>query len=315
MKSLHSFTIAGLGEILWDIYGTEKHLGGAPANFSLHVNRLGHKGIIVSKVGDDEDGRQILQTLREQGLAVDMIQIDPVKPTGTVSISLDAQGKPEFLCSRDVAFDYLDDFSVGEGTPEKFDALLFGTLAQRNRISRRSIQDFIATKPAQTIIFDANLREINETTQDIVQFSLQHADILKLNDDEARLLPRLLNNPHKSEHDFFHSLVDEYGLELILITLGEKGVWAVQRDHSVFSPGYRVSVTDTTGSGDGFIAAFITEHLQNKPLEYCLDFANALGALIATRQGAVPVYHPNEILRLMESGQKAEGELAQIDLW
>ncbi len=315
MAPSHSFTIAGLGEILWDIYGTQRHLGGAPANFALHVNRLGHEGVIMSKIGDDEDGRKILQTLNERKVAIDRIQIDPVKPTGTVTVSLNAKGKPNFLCSREVAFDYFDDFSVANHTPEKFDALLFGTLAQRNRVSRRSIRNFISAGPAQKVIFDANLREINATTQNIVQFSLQHADILKLNDDEAKLLPRLLNKQGENEKGFFRDLMDTYGLELVLVTLGEKGVWAMGRNGDVFAPGYRIPVVDTTGAGDGFIAAFITTYLQNKRLAYCLDFANALGALIATRQGAVPEYDQDEIFRLMESSPKVRGELAQINLW
>jgi len=295
MNHSEKFSIAGLGEILWDIYDDKKFLGGAPANFALHVQRLGYEGLVLSRVGDDRDGYEILDNLKERSINISGIQIDPKKPTGTVIIKLNEKGVPKFKCSTDVAFDYFDDFSKQIAKSKKIDAILFGTLAQRNNISRNAVQTFLQRKPAGIVIFDANLRGIDEKTKNIVRFSLQNANVLKMNDDEAELLPKILQIDFNNKKEFYSYLLEQYQLDLICITLGEFGALAITKDKMVYSPGFQISVVDTTGSGDAFIAAFVSSYLAKKSLSECLEFANALGALVATKQGAVPDYGVEEI--------------------
>lgn len=295
MENQIKFTIAGLGEILWDVYGSQKLLGGAPANFALHVQKLGHSGLVFSKVGDDHDGKAILNTLENQGLDTRFIQVDKNKPTGTVKVELDEKGKPSFDCTKDVAFDYLQNYSDHDQLVPKLDAVLFGTLAQRNSASRNSIQKFIKNKSADLIVFDANLRGVDEKTKEIVRFSLTHSDILKLNDTEAELLPKLLDVKFENELDFFQYVLKQYQLKLICLTLGEKGALAVSPDEVVYSPGFEVTVVDTTGSGDAFMAALLVSFLEQRSLKDCFEFANVLGAFVATQKGAVPNYRLNQL--------------------
>ena len=295
MQPSEQYIIAGLGEILWDIYGEKKYLGGAPANFALHIQRLGHKGIIISRVGKDPDGYEILDTLRKNGMDTSGIQIDSKRSTGTVRIELDEKGIPQFKCSMDTAFDYLENISPKFTKSKKLDAVLFGTLAQRNMISRQAIQNFIQNDPAKLIVFDINLRGIDEHTLDLVQVSLQHATIVKMNDSETGWLKKILNIQFKDERDTYHYLLDKYQLELICITLGNYGALLYSKEIQLYSPGFQIPVIDTTGSGDAFMAAFVAAYLENKSLPHCLERANALGGLVATKKGAVPEYHLKEI--------------------
>ncbi len=293
--------IAGLGEVLWDVYGNQKHIGGAPANFALHACRLGYRGLILSRVGNDPDGQQLIAALRAQEIETGGIQIDNHKPTGTVHVDLDAEGRPSFRCSWDVAFDYLVDYSDWLTRQLPLAALLYGTLAQRTNVARNTIQKLVQAQPARLIVYDANLRGIDPTTRTIVRFGLNHAHILKLNDDEVRLLPQVLGLAVKNEWDFYRLLLAEFPMAMICVTLGERGALLLSHQETIYSPGFQVPVVDTTGSGDAFIAAFVAAYLTNQSPAECLEFANALGALVATRKGAVPEYHPDEIEQLRRS--------------
>ena len=294
--------IAGLGEVLWDIYGEKRHPGGAPANFALHVQRLGHQGILLSRVGSDELGRELLSRLRKEGLDLSGVQIDPHRPTGTVQISLDEQGVPRFTCSNDVAFDYFEPFDAWLERAGELDALLFGTLAQRNPVSRRSVSALVARHPAKRLVFDVNLRGNSPDLKEIIRQGLLQAQLVKVNEEELRALQLLLGKETLAPETFARWLLETFELELVTFTLGPAGAVGLSRKEMLYTPGFRVVPVDTTGAGDAFAAGLVVKLLEGESLAEALEFANALAALVATRHGAVPQYRPGEADELRCAG-------------
>ena len=289
------FTIIGIGEVLWDIYGSEKYLGGAPANFAFHAHLLGNEGIVVSRVGKDELGEEIIHTLRKKGLNTDFIQQDTNYPTGTVHVKLLPGSIPKFLCSKNVAFDYLELNNNLESFSEKTDAVLFGTLAQRNYVSRKTITDFLKLQKKAIIVYDANFRGFRKNHLSIIENSLLLSDILKVNDTEFIKLKKAFNEERVGHISFLNRLLDEFNLELVCITFGRWGCLFFDKNKIIYSPGVKINPVDTVGSGDAFIAALLTGYLQKKPLKEVAEFSNYLGAFVASKKGATPSYSKKDI--------------------
>lgn len=289
--------VVGIGEVLWDIYQNEKHLGGAPANFAIHATQLGNRGVVVSRVGDDGMGQELLDTLKKRGIPTDYIQIDRQYGTGTVVVSLDIKGVPSFRCSENVAFDYLEFTEELAELAVTCDAVLFGTLAQRNPVARDSIRQFLQKTEKGIRIYDPNLRGWDANTRNIVTQSLPLADILKMNTEEAQQLRDILPGSGPRRVDFYNYLFDTFGLKLIAITDGEQGCELRRPGERVRSPGIPVEVVDTTGCGDAFAAGLITRYLQGASLQEIADFANLVGAFTATQFGAAPVYSNKDLDR------------------
>jgi fructokinase len=281
--------IVGLGEILWDIYADDKYLGGAPANVAVHSQRLGAHGVVASAVGLDDLGDEIIETLEEQGLDASTIHRCSDRSTGTVGVKLNEAGVPDFVCSEDTAFDYLRWNEGLERLAGEADAVIVGTLAQRNRISRQTIQKFLE-KAAGTVVFDVNFRGWNEATSRVIRETLVHTDILKLNENELYPLRESFQHEKKGMIPFLDWLVREHRLKIVALSLGAKGCFLTDGKVRVLSPGVRVDAVDTTGCGDGFVAGLIVEYLKNASLEETAEFANYLGAFLATMKGAVPRY-------------------------
>ena len=280
--------IVGLGEILWDLYPDEKHLGGAPANAAIHARRLGADGIIVSAVGRDHYGDEIIQALADQGFPTTTIQQCTTHPTGIVGVRLDEKGVPHFQCSRETAFDHIrwnDDFKK---LAHDAHAVIVGTLAQRNDESRQSIQRFIR-ETTGTVVFDVNFREWNPTISRIVCETLPQTGILKLNANELNLMREAMYNG-QSIIPFLNWIIDEYGVKLIALSMGPKGCFLTDGAERILSPGVVVEPVDTTGSGDGFVAGLILKFLQKATLAETAEFANYLGAFLTTLKGATPTY-------------------------
>jgi fructokinase len=291
------FKIAGLGEILWDIYDDKKFLGGAPTNFAAHVNQAGEYGLILSRIGNDRLGDLLMHELISRNLDVSGIQIDTQKPTGTVKVTLDARGQPSFVCSVDVAFDYMEMNISWRKLAEQVDAVLFGTLAQRHAVSRRAIQAFLKSSDHALKLYDINLRGWSEETENIVKASLTLADLIKLNGDELALLKESYRST-ESDVSFCRQLLDVYAIQMAAITYGADGCCLVTSDREVRHPGFQVKAIDTTGSGDAFAAGLIIKYLQGADLEEIAEFGNRLGAFIATRKGAVPEWTMEEVMSL-----------------
>lgn len=296
--------IVGLGEILWDVYPDEKHLGGATSNVAFHAGNLGEEPIVVSRIGSDPQGDALLREMESRAYLTTYIQRDPVKATGSVRIDLDEKGVPSFICGEDEAFDYLEWTEDLARLAGQADAVFFGILAQRLPVSHQTIQSFLDTADRALKIFDPNLREIPADFLPILETSFRKADILKLNEDEEQMLAQFYAKEALSRKEFLLWLLRKFHFKAICLTLGERGVFCQTENEGLYSPGYLILPVDTTGSGDAFIAALVVEWLRGKPLSQMLDFANAVGAFVATQRGAVPEYSRADILEFLRTHTK-----------
>ncbi len=293
------FNIVGIGEILWDLYESEKFLGGAPANFAIHCQQLGDRGIIVSRIAKDELGQEITNSLQQRGLDINYIQHDSSKSTGSVKVTLDENGKPEFECTRDVAFDCLEMNGRLAQLAENADAILFGTLAQRNITTRVTIQQFLKRATHAVKIYDINLRGWSKQSEEIVIKSLFLADAIKLNDDELHTLKNAWQ-PRLDDISFLKFLIEKYQLKLAALTLGENGCILINSDEVVEQNGIKIKPIDTTGCGDAFAAGMIHYYLRKKPLSEIAAFANLLGAFVTLFPGATPEYSFSNLSRFQQ---------------
>ena len=282
-----SYTIAGIGEVLWDLYHDSRHLGGAPANFAIHASQLGDDGIVISRVGDDGMGAELIRELERHDIRAEFIQTDRKKGTGTVLVTLDIKGIPSFRCSQDVAFDYLELTHRLRDLANNLDAVVFGTLAQRRPESHKTIIGFLGLAKSAVKVFDLNSRADERALTPLLPDSLRVADILKMNDDELNLLRRVLRRDGDSVERFVQYLIDEHDLKLVVITFGSAGCWLFDASgKNCRWPGYQIEVVDTTGAGDAFLAGLVHEYLRSASLEAVAEFASLFGAFLCTRKGA-----------------------------
>ncbi|MBU2563674.1 MAG: carbohydrate kinase [Actinobacteria bacterium] len=284
------YKIVGIGEVLWDVFPHSRKLGGAPANFAYFVKKLGQDGLVVSKVGDDFLGKEIMDSLFKLGLAGDFIQIDYKHPTGTVDVKIDDNGQPDYIISKNAAWDFLEFSDRWKKLAKEADVICFGTLAQRSLKSRRTIIDFLKMARSSTIkVFDINLRQNFYSLKTISQ-SLELATILKLNTEELGILKNLMGySSEKNDINFCRRLMNEYGIKLVCLTMGEDGSLLMDESDYYDHPGYKVSVADTVGAGDAFTAAMVIQYLEGRTLEEMSNSANRLGSLVSAHTGPTPV--------------------------
>jgi fructokinase len=286
------FKIVGLGEILWDLLPDGKRLGGAPTNFAYVANALGNDGIILSRVGDDEPGREILEELRAKNLSTEHIQIDANRQTGAVSVSF-KDGQPNYKIHEKSAWDYMELSDDWREIALDADAICFGSLAQRTRASRHTIREVVnLTKRLR--IFDVNLRQ-HFFTSNIVRKSLYVANVVKLNQEELRVVAEMFGikklNPVKAAKD----LISIFGLKLVCITRGVDGSLLIRKNEFSEHAGLKIVVADTVGAGDAFTAALAHGLLRGWSLDKINEFTNRVGAFVASQTGAMPVF-PEDFL-------------------
>ena len=294
------FKIVGIGEILWDMLPQGKKLGGAPANFVYYASKLGQKGIIASRVGNDPPGIEILDSLDKLNLVKDYIQIDQSYPTGSVDVRLDERGQPDYIIHKNVAWDFLKLDNTWKNLAIEADVICFGTLAQRSPKSRKTIIDFLKLTRNKTIkLLDINLRQ-NFYSTEIVKESLRFSTMLKLNAEELEILRGLFGYSKKKEEiDLCRLLIKEYNLELICLTRGENGSILVNKTEYFEHEGYKVKVIDTVGAGDAFAAAMLMQYLDGDTLEGISNIANRLGSWVSSKRGPTPTLDDNIISALL----------------
>jgi len=292
--------VVGLGELLWDLFPAGKQLGGAPANFAYITAMLGDRGIVASRVGDDKLGQEALWQLKSSGLDVSRVQRDPVHPTGTVKVALDSKGQPEYEITENVAWDFLEFSEDWISLARSTSAVCFGSLAQRNPVSRATILAFLAALPSFAIgIFDVNLRQ-SYFTPEILRDSARHAKVIKLNHEEFPRFLDLLQCPLKNSAASRESsdisaarwLCREFGLRLVCITRGGAGSLLVSAETYSEHPGFSVKVSDTVGAGDAFTAGLVHHALRGASLATMNIAANRMGAWVASQEGATPAADP-----------------------
>ena len=290
MSSIEKPLVIGLGEVLWDMLPSGKQFGGAPANFAYHAKAMGAEGVVVSCVGDDELGREILKRLDALELGRECVAVDPKHPTGTVSVTLDADGKPDYVIHEPVAWDFIPTVSAMEELAARTDAVGFGSLAQREATSRATVQHFLgATRPDCLRIFDINLRQ-HYYDRDTIAAGLEAANVLKLNDEELPVVAELLAI-EGDEEALLATLIERFSLHVIALTKGGDGSVLAAADERSVHPGFAVEATagaDTVGAGDSFTAVLAMGLLRGLDLDTINQRANRTACHVCGQSGATP---------------------------
>jgi fructokinase len=282
----------GIGEILWDLLPEGKMLGGAPTNFAFHIHQMQVSAAIISAVGKDPLGEKIKSIIQEKGL-VNLIQSNK-HPTGTVSVTLDEAGIPNYIIHENVAWDFVETTSQGIEAAKKADAICFGTLAQRSSTTQKTIRKIIRASSIDTLkVFDINIRQ-HFYNRESIENSLHLANILKINEEELFLLSEMLEF-QGSEYEQTDQLMDQFQLEYLALTKGSQGSWLFSQHDSSYIQTPEVKVADTVGAGDSFSAAMVAGFLYGLPFEEVHQFAVDISAFVCTREGATPLL-PKQLL-------------------
>ncbi len=285
--------VVGLGELLWDLLPSGAELGGAVSNFAVMASRLGDHGVVASRVGMDQLGREARARLRDTPVDTAYLQDDFNRVTGSVTVTL-AEGQPKYIIHEPVAWDFLEFTPQWLSLAEQADAVCFGTLAQRAPASHRTIEGFLNETRRECVrVFDVNLREPFYSAE-VIERSLELATILKLNADEMPIVLDLLGFPHAPEvtPDVLLAgarlLMDQFPVSLVAITLGANGSLLVTNREVHRHPGHPTKIADAIGAGDAFTAALTHYYLQGAPLAVLNDAGNRWGSWTASRPGAMP---------------------------
>jgi fructokinase len=287
--------VVGMGEALWDVLPEGKKIGGAPANFAYHVSQFGLDSCVISAIGSDNLGREILENFTSKGLHY---LIDEVPyPTGTVRVELDPAGIPQYDIKENVAWDNIPYTPQLEAVAEQTRAVCFGSLAQRNVVSRETINRFLNAMPRRDdslVVFDVNLRQ-GFYTKEILCNSMSRCNILKINDEELITLSRMFGYPGIDLQDKCWILLGKYNLKMLILTCGVNGSYVFTPGNVSFQPTPVVEVADTVGAGDSFTAAFIASILKGKSVDEAHRKAVEVSAYVCTRKGAMPTL-PRELV-------------------
>jgi len=278
--------VVGIGELLWDVFPSVKHIGGSPANFIYHINQLGASGIIVSSIGKDSQGNEIYDNLKYLGISVEYIQQNNHLPTGISRVQIDSDSTPSYKIDENVAWDNIVQSDAINKLANECSAVYFGTLAQRSKISRDTINNFLQnTKPDTLKICDINFRK-PFYNQEIVFKSLEICNILKLNIDELQILCDILKI-NESEDKTLEILTENYTLDLIALTKG-KGSRIFSKDCDSHMPPRKIEIEDTVGAGDSFTAGMVIGLLKGLSLIEVHKLADQIATFVCTKQGATP---------------------------
>ncbi len=280
--------VAGVGEVLWDLLPEGRKLGGAPANLIHHIRALGAEAALVSCVGDDPHGREILERLKAVGIDTRYIAVDREHPTGTVTVQLGPKGIPLFMIHEGVAWDHVPWNPALAELAGRCDAVCYGSLAQRSPDTRRTVRQFLEAVRAGCLrVFDINLRRPHFDRETIHALLLQ-SHVLKINDEEIPSVAKLIGLAG-GESDWVDALFDRYPLRCVAMTRGSRGSLLASREGRSVHPGIpAVNIVDTVGAGDAFTAALVLGLLQQKPLDAINEAANRLAAYVCTQPGAMP---------------------------
>lgn len=301
-RSNKKHVVVGLGELLWDLFPAGKQMGGAPANFAYIASLLGDEGLPASALGADELGDEAVRRLGELELSAEFVQRNASYPTGTVKVRVDAAGQPGFEISENAAWDFLEWTPQWQDLAKRTDAVCFSTLAQRAERSCRTMRSFLKeTRNDAVRVCDINLRQ-HFFTRQVLQDSMQLANVVKLNHEELPRVMKLLELEHRSEEESARRLLKDHELDLICITRGNHGSLLMSREAVDEHPGFRVRVADTVGAGDAFTATLVHGYLRGRPLANINQRANRVGAWVASQAGGTPAPEAGDV----------EGALAKI---
>ena len=278
--------VIGIGEALWDMLPEGKKLGGAPANFAYHACQFGLEGMAVSAIGQDSLGEEIVEALEAHHLPYHLDRVE--YPTGTVQVTLDQQGVPQYEIKTDVAWDNIPYTKELAALAADCKAVCFGSLAQRNAVSRESIGLFLQAVPKDCLkVFDINLRQ-DFYNREVLEDSFRRCDILKINDEELVVISRMFELPGLSLEEKCRSLIKTYNLQMLILTCGVNGSYVFYEGGMSFLDTPKVTVADTVGAGDSFTGAFVGSLLNGKTVPEAHETAVKVSAYVCTQSGAMP---------------------------
>lgn len=290
--------VLSFGEILWDVIDGEQHLGGAPFNFAAHSAQCGNEVYIISRLGDDYLGMKAFNRCHDFNVRNDLVQWDGQFPTGIVDVTL-TKGQPDYVIRTNAAYDFISP------TPSSqligFDLFYFGSLVQRNPVSRASLYSILKESSFNTIFYDVNLRK-ECFTEEIIKNSLSVCTVVKLNTDEVPVVSEMLVGEKLSVADFGKCIKQIYpAIKVVIITAGDKGCYFYSENKLTRVSGVPVRVADAVGAGDAFSAAFMHMFMRNGDPEAAASIANRVGAFVASCKGAIPEYDA-EIKKILDIG-------------
>jgi fructokinase len=296
--------IVAFGELIWDVFQDGKKLGGAPANLVFRVDMLGDEGYLLSRIGSDEAGKEALLMLKKLNVTDRYVQIDPVFITGMAIIKVGSEGRPDYLIEPDLAFDHIELTSDALKLVKEADCICFGTLVQRNGISRNTLRALLDEIPSTLKYLDLKLRK-NCYSPQVIEKSLRIANILRVKENELYQLKNELGLFEYESQGLAQELINEYNLDIVLVTQSKAGAFALDKEGRFFEDaGYVIDLVDTVGSGAAFSAGFLHIYLEEKNLEAALQFGNAAGALTAETHGATIPISKHQIIELMNTGKR-----------
>lgn len=286
--------VVGMGEALWDVLPEGKKIGGAPANFAYHVSQFGLDSMVVSAIGDDRLGAEILENFNDKHLNYEIAEVP--YPTGTVQVEIDDAGVPAYEIKENVAWDNIPFTPELAEIARRTKAVCFGSLAQRSVVSRETINSFLDTMPQtddSLVVFDVNLRQ-GFYTKEILCNSMERCNILKINDEELVTVSRMFGYPGIDLENKCWILLGKYNLKMLILTCGVNGSYVFTPGQVSFVETPKVEVADTVGAGDSFTATFIASILKGLPVNEAHRRAVAVSAYVCTQNGAMPVL-PEEL--------------------
>jgi fructokinase len=289
------------GEMLWDVFPSIKRAGGAPMNVALHLHRLGSNVSFVSRVGNDQLGRELLDVLSTFQLDLNGIQEDESYVTSTVIVNMEDTENIKYEISKPVAWDHISYHAIAPDILRNVECLVYGSLVARSEISRETLFR-ILEHDIELTVFDLNLRK-PFYSRSLIEQLMNKAMVVKMNEEELEIL-QLWYKLSNSMNEAIIQLSKQFGLKALCVTLGGKGALLYQGQNMYQHEGYKVKVADTVGAGDAFLAAFIYGYRSGMKGEELLDFASALGALVASKSGANPMYTFEELKDFQKGSQK-----------
>ena len=289
-------SIVCFGEVLFDVFPTHRKIGGAPLNVALRLASLGVNTHIISRIGKDAIGQELVDYVRANGVDTTSIQIDEVFHTGEVIVKLNEKGSASYTINYPVAWDKIVCIPEDEIMVKKADALVFGSLVCRDSVSQSSLLEII--NYAKYAVFDVNLRAPFYTKEILINLMMQ-SDFIKFNDDELYEISAFMNSPYHSLEQNILFIAEQTNTKHICVTKGSHGAVLYYNEKMYYNSGYKIDVVDTVGSGDSFLAGLISKLLNNVNPQEAIDFACALGAIVAKNEGANPKISSKEINAFM----------------
>jgi len=284
--------IVCFGEVLWDVFPTHKKIGGAPLNVALRLQSLDNNVAIITSIGDDKKGRKIESYIIDQGVNTDNLQVDDTLKTGKVQVMLNAKGSASYDIKFPRAWDNIQLNENNKRITENADAFIYGSLVARDETSKSTL--YALLKLAKYKIFDVNLREPYYTTE-VLHHLMQEADFIKFNDDEIFEIGEKLNSRTHSLEQNIKFIAEHTKTKTICVTKGRHGAILYYNDTYYYNSGYQVKVVDTVGAGDSFLATLISKLINGDNPQEAIDFACAIGALVAGSEGANPKIKAEDI--------------------